>query len=177
MYDETIDFDHRKELGVDGQDVKMDFLAPPQELLLLALLESSISEADGIIVVYNLLSRGTYDAALSRCRKLRTKFDSEELEVPILLLGVNIHNRDWTNTEIGKQEASKAASDLQVPYCEARLGQLYQDENDMKPIDEPFIDMARMIRQAVEDYMEMKNHKTFAGAKRSKKLRKRAFRM
>lgn len=126
-------------------------------------------------MAYNLLSRDTFDAAVDQCLNLQWEFDSQELEVPILLLGVNINNRDWSNSKIGEQEALEVASSLQVACCEARLDIIVRDANTLSPIDEPFINITRMIRQAVGDYMDMKNHKVFAGTKRPKKLISRTF--
>lgn len=151
-------------LRVDGQDIILGLYTPANGLGCTAGTDRpDIVDADGVIMVYDLLSRDDFEFAFAYCSDLQwdIRLEGPGLEIPIFLLGVNISDQKRSDSAMSEQEISEKARQLRAGHFKVNFGHPDQDAKALLPILEPFIGIAQGIRQAVKDYVEMRSHKYF----------------
>ncbi|CZR54043.1 uncharacterized protein PAC_03926 [Phialocephala subalpina] len=135
-YDPTIEDSYRKMMGIDGQACLLEILDTAGQEEYTALREQWIRESEGIVLVYSITSRYTFNS-------LR-QFHAQILRVkgietfPVLIVG-NKSDR-VTEREVSTQEGFRLASELGCEFTESSA-------KNRKYVEESFIDIVRQVRK------------------------------
>jgi small GTP-binding protein len=174
IYDPIGECDNRKTVEVDEVEIHIETLAPPGEVYqrYAALSEQWIRDASGVLLVYSITSRASFDHIanhLELVRKVKGPHVAEN-PFPIALVGNKCDLGDGQERQVERSEGEKLAKAAELT-CEFKEVSAKTGEG----VEEAFFDIIRILQKPYVERSEDKKSETAKDSVKTKKGFKEGF--